>query len=154
MRIGFYAGSFDPFTTGHLHVVKTASNLFDKVIIGIATHPSKIRHYSKEDMQKAIEETLKEENINGIVTSYDGLTSDEAKKLNANFYIRGIRNGMDYSYEENIAEFNQNLSDIDTIYIRAGKIGNISSSLVNELIRNNKDITNYVPFSVKELIKR
>ena len=63
MNIGFYAGSFDPFTNGHLHVVKTASVLFDKVIIGIGRNPIKSKRFDENAMKVAIEETLKLENI-------------------------------------------------------------------------------------------
>ena len=50
MEIGFYVGSFDPFTNGHLHVVEKSAKLFDKVIIGIGVHPNKKRRYDKEKM--------------------------------------------------------------------------------------------------------
>lgn len=81
MKIAFYPGSFDPFTNGHLHVVKTASKLFDKVIIGIGINSQKERRFSNEIMKKAIENTLLLENIdNADVIIYDGLSVDVAKK--------------------------------------------------------------------------
>ena len=58
MEIGFYAGSFDPFTNGHLHVVTKSAKLFDKVIIGIGVNPDKKRRYDKEIMKNAIEKLL------------------------------------------------------------------------------------------------
>ena len=58
MRVGFYAGSFDPFTVGHLFVVKKASKLFDKVIIALGVNPSKKSRFDKEQMKSAIEQTL------------------------------------------------------------------------------------------------
>lgn len=155
MKIGFYAGSFDPFTNGHLHVVTESAKLFDKVIVGIGVHPNKTRRFDKELMQKAIEQVLIRNNLNNvIVISYDNLSVDVATEYNSTFLVRGIRNGMDYEYEENIASFNEEISGLDTIYIRAGSLGNISSSIVMELLRNNKDVTKYLPEEILALVKK
>ena len=155
MKIGFYAGSFDPFTNGHLHVVTESAKLFYKVIVGIGVHPNKTRRFDKELMQKAIEQVLIRNNLNNvIVISYDNLSVDVATEYNSTFLVRGIRNGMDYEYEENIASFNEEISGLDTIYIRAGSLGNISSSIVMELLRNNKDVTKYLPEEILALVKK
>lgn len=153
-RVAFYPGSFDPFTNGHLHVVKKASTLFDNVIIGIGVHPSKKRRYEKETMKKAIEKVLIRENLSNVsVVIYDGASVDVAEKYNSLFLVRGIRNGMDYQYEENIALVNEEVSGIDTIYIRAGKLGSISSSMVMELLNYKKDIKKYVPPEIIDIMK-
>ena len=110
MSIGFYAGSFDPFTNGHLQVVKTAANLFEKVIIGIGVNKDKNRSFNENSMKIAIEKALRSEGLsNIIVIFYDGLTSDIASEYNSNFFIKGLRNGMDYTYEENLAQINQEI---------------------------------------------
>ena len=154
MKIAFYPGSFDPFTNGHLHVVRTACKLFDKVIIGIGTNILKERRFSNTLMKEAIEQTLKDENIsNAKVIIYDGLSVDVAKENNCAFLIRGLRNDMDYQYEENLSQINEDISGLDTIYIRSGFLGFISSSMVVELLQNNKDIRKYVPESINSAIK-
>ncbi len=153
MKIGFYTGSFDPFTNGHLHVVKQSALLFDKVIIGIGVHPQKSRRFDREEMQKAIELVLEKNNFNNVeVISFDNLSADVASENQATFFVRGIRNGMDYEYEENMAAINKEISGIDTVYIRAGDLGSISSSMVMELIRNNKDVSKYLPSEVMDVI--
>ena len=144
MKIGFYAGSFDPFTNGHLHVVTQSAKLFDRVIIGIGFHPKKTRRFDKELMQKAIEQVLVRNN----------LSVDVAIENNSTFLVRGIRNGMDYEYEENMASINEEISGLDTVYIRAGNLGNISSSMVMELLRNNKDVSKYLPEEVLALVRK
>ena len=155
MATAFYAGSFDPFTNGHLHVVKVASSIFDKVIIGIGKNSNKVRRFDSASMIDAIQRSLQDEGIrNCSVIYYEGLTCDVALQNGAQFLIRGIRNGVDYDYEENLALINADLSQIETIYIRAGKWGAVSSSMVAELIACGKDIGRYVPNAVMQLIDK
>ena len=104
-------------------------------------------------MKLAIEKVLARENItNVIVVPYSNLSVDVALDYNSTFLIRGIRNGMDYEYEENLASINEELSNLDTIYIRAGKFGNLSSSMVMELLRNGKDVSKYLPKEILKLV--
>ena len=153
MNIGFYPGSFSPFTNGHLHVVRTASALFDKVIIGIGINQEKMPRYDNERMRDAIARVMEREHLDNVsVITYDNLSVDAAREHNANLLIRGIRNGTDYEYEEKIALINEDLEGIDTIYIRAGTLGNISSSLVLELMKNGRDVSKYIPPEISEYI--
>ncbi len=154
MRIGLYTGSFDPFTNGHLHVIRRSLELFDEVVVGIGVNPRKARRFDTSEMQAAIEKTLEREGLGHVrVISYSGLTVDAAEKCGASCLIRGIRNGMDYEYEENLASVNEEISGIDTIYIRAGSMGNISSSMVMELSANGRDVSAYLPEEVNALLK-
>lgn len=149
MKIGFYPGSFDPFTNGHLHVVKTASDLFDKVIIGIGNNPQKERRYSNQLMKTAIEKTLITEGLKNVeVIIYDNLSVDTALSYHSNYIIRGLRNDMDYRYEENLSQINEEISGLDTIYLRSGLLGFISSSMIIELIQNGRDVSNYLPVDI------
>ena len=154
MEVAFYAGSFDPFTNGHLHVVQKSAKVFDKVIVGIGDNPDKKRRFDKELMKTVIEEILRNNNISNVeVVCYDKMTVDAAKDNNATFLVRGVRNGMDYEYEENMAAVNEEVAGIDTIYIRAGKLGSISSSMVMELYENGKDVSKYLPKEVMDIVK-
>lgn len=153
MNIGFYAGSFDPFTNGHLHVVEVSSKLFDKVIIGIGINSVKKRRYDSNQMKLAIEEVLKNRNLENVeVISYENLTVDAAINNGATYFIRGIRNGMDYDYEENLALLNEELEGLDTIYIRAGKLGYISSTMVQDLITYDRDVNKYIPEEIAKIL--
>lgn len=153
MKIGFYSGSFDPFTNGHLHIVKTASCIFDKVIVGIGINYQKKRRYDSMLMKTAIEKTLKSENIQNVeVITYDTLTVDIASTYNADFLIRGLRNDTDYDYEENLSRINEDISGLDTIYLRSSNLNFISSSMVAELIEYKKDVSKYVPKDILNAI--
>lgn len=154
MKIGFYAGSFDPFTNGHLHVIKKSSELFDKVIVGIGINSNKARRFDSEVMKNAIEKTLAREGLKNVsVITYSNLSIDIAKEYNSTVFIRGIRNGIDYDYEENIALINEELSGLDTIYVRSGKWGAVSSSMVVEFVKFGKDVSKLVPPEIYEILK-
>ena len=156
MTIGFYVGSFDPFTNGHLHVIEKAATIFDKVIVGIGTNADKPnRRFDKFIMKNAIEKVLIRKNLNNVeVITFENLTVDVAKEYNVTALIRGIRNGMDYVKEEIQASNNEKYSGIDTIYFRAGDLGNLSSSMVMELIRYNKDVSEYLQDEILEIVKK
>ena len=68
--------------------------------------------------------------------------------------IRGLRNDMDYQYEENLAQINEEISGLDTIYIRSGFLGFISSSMVVELLQNNKAVDKYLPKPIIEAVQK
>ena len=139
-KIGFYAGSFDPFTNGHLHVVKVSAKLFDKVIIGIGI---------------AIRKTLQREGLLNVdVISYDNLSFQTAIENNASFLIRGIRNGIDYDFEETLATFNHEMANLDTIYVRAGEVGPINSTMIMDLLRNNADVSKFLPIEIINVVKK
>ena len=151
--VGFYAGSFDPFTNGHLAIAKKAAKCFDKVVIGIGYNAEKSERIDKQEMKLAIEKAITEENLNNVeVVLYTGLTVDKAKECNSDILIRGLRNGTDYEYEENISEVNEKIAKMDTCYFRAGNLGYLSSSIVMELFNNNKPIDEFVPKAVAELL--
>lgn len=153
MKTALYAGSFDPFTNGHLHVIETASKLFDRVVVDIGVNDSKKRHYDVNLMKRAMEEVFEAVGLNNIdVVIYDGLTVDLASDENVDILIRGIRDSIDLANEESIADFNYDISGIDTLYIRAGIAGGISSGKVREMIKYDKPIDKYVPAPVKKLV--
>lgn len=155
MKIGFYAGSFDPFTIGHLHAVKLASELFDKVVVGIGINPAKKRRFDKERMKKAIELTLKANKLkNTEVVIYDGYTVHKAKEMGATFLVRGLRNSEDFEIEESLAKTNKEISGMETLYFRAVDEKYVSSSMVYSMMMKNEDVSAYVPKQVIDAIKK
>ncbi len=116
-RIAIYPGSFDPVTNGHLDVLKRASALFDKVIVGIATNTRKGSMFTKEKRKELVEGNLGNfENVE--VKIFDGLTVDMARKEGANVLIRGLRAVSDFEYEFQLAQMNRHMDDeIETIFL-------------------------------------
>ena len=113
-----------------------------------------IKEIPKEERPR---ERLKEvgvENLTNVeVIIYNTLSVDAAMECGANVLIRGLRNSMDYEYEEKLALINEDFSGLDTFYIRAGSLGNISSSLIMELLEHGKDASKYLPEDVWNLVK-
>ena len=153
-NIAIYPGSFDPFTNGHLDIVKKGAKLFDEVHIIIGVNAKKKRSYDSELMKNAIEKTLEENNItNCKVFVYEGLVAEYTNENKIGYMIRGLRNNMDYNYEENIAEVNKLINPhLEYVYFRAENVA-VSSSMVKELNSFGKDVSKFVPSQVLNIMK-
>ena len=150
-RKAIYPGSFDPFT--NLDIVKKASDLFDEVDIVIGVNSKKHRTYDSDKMKQAIQMTISEKRLPNVnVEVYEGLVAEYAKDNGIQYMIRGLRNNMDYNYEENIASVNKLIyPEIEYVYFRAENVA-ISSSMVKELRLFGRDVSIYVPSPVLEII--
>src|SRR6478736_8859581 len=133
-RIALFPGSFDPFTKGHEDIVLRSLNLFDEVIISIGTNAAKSRYFPLETMVIKIEDLFKDHPKVKVMT-YQGLTAEFAKKIDAQYLIRGLRNTTDFEYENTISQANKYLSgNLETIFlITSPHLAYISSSIVREL---------------------
>lgn len=154
MTIAIYPGSFDPVTKGHLDILKTASEIFDKVIIAVAHNSAKNGFLPVEVRVKLIKESVKDiKNVE--VDCFDGLTINYAKKCNAKVLIRGLRAVSDFEYELQLSQANSALdSDIKTVFLTTKpKYNFISSSTIKEIYLNNGDISKFVPEPVFEYFK-
>lgn len=154
MKTALYAGSFDPFTNGHLSILKEACDVFDKVYLCIANNSAKTRFIPIDKMVSAIRETIIEEGLSNCeVVICDKMIADFCAELNVNYLVRGLRNTSDYMYEENIAKINYEINpNLKTIYFRAEN-ETISSSLIRELLKYNKNVEKYVPNPIYKLLK-
>ena len=139
-----FPGSFNPFTKGHADIVSRALNMFDKVIIGIGINSEKPQDSASKNLEN-IKKTYADEPRVKIIT-YNTLTADVVKEENATCIIRGIRNDVDLKYESEIARANYTLFGIETVFLLASpELKEISSSLVRELKRYGKKITDLLP---------
>jgi len=149
MKKAIFPGSFDPFTLGHLDILKRSLLLFDEIIVGVGKNINKKTMFSEKQRVSFIKDCFKNESRIKI-ESYDGLTIDFCKKNDANFIVRGIRNNGDFEFEKAIARTNRKLSKIETVFLlTSAKTSFISSGIVRELITNNGDYKLLVPKSVK-----
>ena len=153
-KTAIYPGSFDPFTNGHLDIVKKAALLFDQVYIVIGVNSEKKRTFDAQGMMLAIEKTLQQLQLdNCTVCIHEGLVAEFARVNDIRYMIRGLRNNMDYNYEENIAEVNKLINpDMEYVYFRAENVA-VSSSMVKELHSFGLDISPYVPKAVIDVMK-
>lgn len=149
MRKAIFPGSFDPITNGHYDIIKRGIPLFDEIVIAIGVNADKKYMFSLEDRKRFIEETFRDEPTVSVVT-YEGLTIDLCKKLDAKFILRGLRNPADFEFEKAIAHTNRQLSEIETVFLlTAIETSHISSSIVRDVLRNGGDYTVLVPDAVR-----
>ena len=157
MRIGVYPGSFDPFTIGHLDVLKSAAALFDRVYVAVLNNAGKSPAFSAEERVAMIDRVIEAEGLgdNCFSGSFDGLLVDYASSVSASHIIRGLRVVTDFEYEFQIDAVNRHLMDtITTVYFMANPSHSfLSSSNVKEIGRYGGSIEGLVPACNEYLIR-
>jgi pantetheine-phosphate adenylyltransferase len=148
-KIALFPGSFDPFTKGHEDIVRRSILLFDEVIIGIGKNTSKSRYFPLELMQSKIGEAFSDE-PKVKVMSYEGLTAEFARKCNARFLIRGLRNTTDFEYENSIGQANKYLwEELETVFlITSPHLAYISSTIIREMHKYGGKIDDFLPYKL------
>lgn len=145
MKTAIFPGSFDPFTLGHKDIADRALAIFDCVVIGVGFNENKSGFSDVKDRVEAIKAVYSDE-PRVKVESYSGLTIEFARRHDARFIIRGLREVKDFEYERNLADTNSAISDIETVFLVARpELGFISSSMVRELYRNGYDASRFLP---------
>lgn len=150
MNIAVFPGSFDPITNGHADIINRAVVLFDKIIIGIGNNTQKQYMFPIEKRTEWIKKTF-EGNVKIEVKSYDGLTIDFCKKVNARFLVRGLRNAADFEFEQAIAQMNRLMNhEIETVFISCNPAYvAVASTIVRDIIKHGGNVSKFVPFAVK-----
>ena len=149
MKRALFPGSFDPITLGHYDIITRALDLFDEIVVAIGVNGDKNYMFTVEQRKEFIEKAFADE-PKVKVTTYQGLTVDFCKEIEAQFILRGLRNPADFEFEKAIAHTNRKLSQIETVFLlTAARTSFISSSIVRDVIRNHGDYTVLVPESVR-----
>ena len=143
--IGLYPGSFDPITLGHEDIINRAVKICDKLVIAVAQDNQKASFLSLKQRFNLIESIYK--NYTNIeVVSYQGLTTEFAKKIDADFIIKGLRNPSDFVVESQMAQLNKVLlEEVETIFLDSSdQLRSISSSFVKQIYHLDGDISHFV----------
>ena len=153
MTIAIYPGSFDPITKGHIDILKSGAEIFEKVIIAVSYNINKQGFLPIETRLDLIKKSVIDiPNIE--VDSFEGLTIEYAKKKNAKVLLRGLRTSFDFEYEMQLSQTNQALyNEIKTVFlITKPEYNFISSSSVREIIFNKGKIDEFVPQAVAKYL--
>ena len=142
---GLYPGSFDPITLGHEDIINRAVKICDKLVIAVAQDNQKASFLSLKQRFNLIESIYK--NYTNIeVVSYQGLTTEFAKNIDADFIIKGLRNPSDFVVESQMAQLNKVLlEEVETIFLDSSdQLRSISSSFVKQIYHLDGDISHFV----------
>lgn len=158
MRTGLYPGTFDPVTVGHLDVVRRASALVDRLVIGVAINRDKGPLFTLEERVAMIESECKaitkSTGMEIVAHPFENLLIHCARDVGASVIIRGLRAVSDFEYEYQMVGMNRAMDDsIETVFLMAeAEHQAVASRLVKEIARLGGDISAFVPLAVKEAL--
>ena len=150
-RIAVFAGSFDPITLGHVNIVERALSLFDEIIVAVGHNSNKQTYFPLDQRLKWIREIFKNY-PNVKVHTYEGLTINFCKSMNARFILRGLRDGKDFEYERSLGMMNHAVAnDIETVYlVTEPQYSAINSIIIRDLLKHGGDASQFLPKEVNE----
>jgi len=149
-KIALFPGSFDPFTKGHEDIVLRGLKIFDEIIIAIGYNSKKSsRYFDLEYMQERISTAFANySNIKVVV--FSELTAEYARKNNAQYLLRGLRNTTDFEYENSIAQVNRYLNaELESVFlITSPEYASISSTIIREVHKYQGDVSKFLPYKL------
>jgi pantetheine-phosphate adenylyltransferase len=162
-KIGFYAGSFDPLTFGHIDVIRAALRVVDTLVIAVGAHANKAATFTAQERIALLQHSMddlctQDASLKGRMrtTTFEGLTTDAAASYGASVIVRGLRDGTDFDYEMQLAAMNAMLKpDITTIFLPASAATRaISATLVRQIARMGGDLQAFVPAHVADQLRK
>lgn len=154
MTVALYPGSFDPFHNGHLEVAERASRLFDSLVIAVVRNPQKGEPlFEVQEREQLIAESVAHlESVRIVAMSV--LVVEVALEVGANVIIKGLRAVSDFENELQMAQMNQHLSGIETLFLPTSSAHSfVASKLIREVVRYGGDVSEFVPPPVASRLK-
>lgn len=145
-KVALFPGSFDPFTAGHLNILKRALTMFDEVVVAAGVNIDKRGFFTTEQKIDIIEQATA--GLDGVsVIAYGNLTIDACRERGIRHIVRGVRNMIDFETERSIADANRRLApEIETVIIpTAQDYAHISSTAVRDLLKHGGDTSLFLP---------
>ncbi len=149
-RKALFPGSFDPFTAGHLNILRRALTMFDEVVVAVGINQDKRGFFDMDKRLSIIRQAT--DGIQGVtIIQYDNLTVDTCRELGIRHIVRGVRNMIDFETERSIADANRRLApEVETLIIpTAQEFAHISSSAVRDILKHGGDYSAFIPEGVK-----
>jgi pantetheine-phosphate adenylyltransferase len=149
--VGFYPGSFDPITNGHVDVVRAAAAFCSRVIVAIGVHPGKQPLFSLEEktelIRAATRDIAQSSGCDIEVASFDGLAVKAARAHGATLMLRGLRDGTDFDYEMQMAGMNRAMApEVQTVFLPASpEVRHITGTLVRQIASMHGDVSSFAP---------
>ena len=152
-KIAVYAGSFDPVTKGHLHIIEEAYKLFDVVYVAIGVNPDKKYMFTVDERIELIK--YHTDGLHIKVVPFNGLLVRFAQSVKATHIVRGLRAAGDFDYEFTLNGINREIApEIETVFFMApNRFMFVSSSNVKELSKYGNDVSRFVPKNVENALK-
>lgn len=149
-KVAIFPGTFDPYTMGHHDIVMRSLKIFDEVIIGIGYNSTKKNRYFEIDLMVEKIKSVYVDLGTVKVIVYNELTSTLAKKHDAQFLIRGLRNTTDFEYENTISQMNRYLNEeLETVFlITSPEYASISSTIIREVHRYGSNVNEFLPYKI------
>jgi pantetheine-phosphate adenylyltransferase len=157
-RTGFYPGSFDPVTYGHLDIIARAARFVDKLVLGIGVHHGKQTLLTPEQRIKLLEQVtrpiVEHTRVKIEIVTFDDLAVNAARRTHAGLIIRGLRDASDFDYEVQMGQMNGAMApDIETVFLAASPATRmIASSLVKQIAKMGGDVTLFIPKEALALV--
>ncbi len=147
-------GSFDPPTNGHVDVIKRCLSIFDQVVVAIVANPSKSSLFDAQERTGMLEALFEDDSDRLEIHSFSGLLVEFARDRNVDVIVKGLRAVSDFEYELQMAQMNESLAGINTLFLPTNpEYGYLSSSLVKEVARMGGSVDGLVPPIVAAALK-
>lgn len=141
-----FAGSFDPFSSGHFDIASRALKMFDKLIVAVGVNQDK-KSMQTPEVRRANIEQLFADAPRVSVATYEGLTVDFCRRVGATHIVRGVRNAADFELEHSVAQANKAmLPEVDTVLFPAApELAFVSSTIIRDVLRNGGSAKEFLP---------